>query len=160
MGLADTNHTLIESEAELFSLLEEIKDEIVKMGDKADGLMSDEKNKVVGWWRTLPNVVYWRLSKSWAYALYLMIACLPFVSGTMPSLDQFFLCMDKKEEKVMKEICDEFPFLLYLTFRHILDTSVSVTLWLFRTDAWVVSELVSFRCDRLCREIVNLNDTR
>lgn len=109
-------------------LFREIKEELDRMGEAADGLMFGSKDEIVSWWRgTVGSSVCFYEERNWGYAFYLMCA-LCDDNGEEDPVARTLLEAIESSYKDSSELCslweNMFVFLL-LVFGMVLDTPVS-----------------------------------
>lgn len=127
-----TNFCNIKGGEQFFQLLTEIRQEVLNMEEEAHLIVPPVKQEIIGWWRghntnNKQKSVLYLEDKSFAYALYLAVGCLPISRPEMCCLDALFeyamKLPDDNEDR--KEFFLQIPLWMSLVFGYILDTPVS-----------------------------------
>ena len=99
---------------------------ITVMPDKGNCLMTEKKNKIVGWWRaTLEDDQKLRVDdRSPAYAFFMIVAVFPFGTEGLPSLYDFFSAI--AGENYFDEFCASFAYMMLMCYGSAMNLGVAV----------------------------------
>ena len=111
----------MDSAHKLKLLYDEIIGTLFHMGTDAHALVSDEKDKAIGWWRSQLNGGCLEENKVQAYGLYMLLVGFPLYQLEKTVLGEFFELILKEDapRNYADAFFRQFPLFLYMIYGYI-----------------------------------------